>query len=471
MRWRPVALVALGVNIVLAAGWLVSSRQSGTRSSSGTTGLESGAAPGKTNVIVRRQFFSWHQVESPDYPTYITNLRDIGCPEQTIRDIIIADVNALYARKRATDLVTPDQQWWRSEPDTNIVQVAAEKAKALDEERRTLLARLLGPNWESGDLLNLPRPSRPAIALDGPVLGALSTETKQALQEINIRSQERMQAYLDAQKQAGRNPDPVELARLRQQTRDDLARVLPPAQLEEFLLRYSQYANNLRTEFGQLQYFNATPEEFRAIFRSTDGLDQRIELLAEATDPNSVQARQSLLEQRENALRVALGVRRYQEYRLLHDPLYRDAVATAQQAGTPESVMTIYQINLAAAAEQQTIANDPGLTDEQKNIALKSLQLDQLKANTVASGQDLPPEPPPLPPTPPRRTYTLRPGDTPAVIATIYGVPESALRAVNPNVNLNRLKPGDSINIPRSAPTPIGAPRLSPYSPVVPSGP
>jgi hypothetical protein len=40
-------------------------------------------------------------LESTDYRTYVRNLRAIGCPEQTIRDIITADVDAnLYADKR-----------------------------------------------------------------------------------------------------------------------------------------------------------------------------------------------------------------------------------------------------------------------------------------------------------------------------------------------------------------------------------
>src|SRR5262249_4910910 len=126
------------------------------------------AAASQTNVLLRRQFFTWQEVESPDYPTYITNLRNIGCPEQTIRDLIIADVNALFARRRATELITPEQQWWRSEPDTNVLQVALEKTRALEDERRGLLSRLLGTNWESGDLVSLPRPSRPGLVLDGP---------------------------------------------------------------------------------------------------------------------------------------------------------------------------------------------------------------------------------------------------------------------------------------------------------------
>src|SRR5262249_15215393 len=158
MGWRAFALLSLGVNILLAAVWLTLSSPRATNSpSQSATAAQLIGSGGRTNVLLRRQFFSWQEVESPDYPTYITNLRNIGCPEQTIRDIIIADINGLFARRRAMELVTPDQQWWRSEPDTNVLQVALEKSRALEEERRGLLTRLLGANWESGDLNSLPR--------------------------------------------------------------------------------------------------------------------------------------------------------------------------------------------------------------------------------------------------------------------------------------------------------------------------
>src|SRR6267378_3325428 len=44
--------------------------------------------------------FDWGQVEASDYATYISNLRSIRCPEQTIRDIIKADVANLFDTKR-----------------------------------------------------------------------------------------------------------------------------------------------------------------------------------------------------------------------------------------------------------------------------------------------------------------------------------------------------------------------------------
>src|SRR6266498_4352074 len=110
MRWRALAFGSLAANLGLAAGWLIS-RNHWAKSSEVALAEAAHAvqSTGRTNVVVRRQFFSWREVESADYPTYIANLRDIGCPEQTIRDIIIADVNGLYARKRAMELVTGEQ--------------------------------------------------------------------------------------------------------------------------------------------------------------------------------------------------------------------------------------------------------------------------------------------------------------------------------------------------------------------------
>jgi LysM repeat protein len=458
MRWRVIALVSLGVNIALAAAWLCFAPRRAAQAPAAALD-QSATNQAKPNIILRRQLFSWREVESADYPTYIANLRDIGCPEQTIRDIIIADVNQLYARRRATELVTAEQQWWRSEPDANIVRAAVEKARELEDERRALLTRLLGPNWETGDLVSIPRPSRPGVVLDGPVLGALPADTKQAIQNVSVRSQDRMQAYLDAQRRAGKEPDPVELAKLRQQTRDELAGLLSPPDLEEFLLRYSQDANDLRAAFGQLRFFNPTPDEFREVFRATDDLDQRIQLLADATDPGSLAARKALEDQRENAIKIALGPERYTEYQMLQDPLYRDAVAAADEAGTPEAAQSIYAINLAALAEQNRIRGDTNLTADQKSIELKQLEMEQLQAGAVAKGQDLPPEPPPEPPaTPPKQVFVLSPGDSAATIALMYGLPVSALKAANPNVDFSRLKPGTAITIPQSPLSPASLP-------------
>jgi hypothetical protein len=305
-------------------------------------------------------------------------------------------------------------------------------------------------------MLNLPRPSRRGVVLDGSVLGSLSTEAKQAVEDVSARAEDRLRVYLDAQRLEGKTPDPVELAKFRQQTRTELSNILTPIQLEEYLLRYSQEAVNLRSDLGQLKYFNATADEFRALFRATDSIDQQLELLAGSTDANSNIQRNLLLQQRENAVKVALGTDRYQQYTLLHDSGYREAYAFAQDSGSPDAAKTIYEINLAAAQQAAAASANTNLTPTQLAVQLKRIELEQLKAQAVAMGMEVPAEETPatnapavLQP-PPAHSYVLGFGESAAGIAMRYNVSLGALQAVNPDVNLNRLRPGDTIRVPDS---------------------
>ena len=64
-------------------------------------GLASDPSPsGPKPQQVPPERFDWRQIEASDYPAYIANLRAIHCPEQTVRDIITADVANLFARHR-----------------------------------------------------------------------------------------------------------------------------------------------------------------------------------------------------------------------------------------------------------------------------------------------------------------------------------------------------------------------------------
>jgi len=67
--------------------------------------------------------FDWRTVESTDYRAYIANLRAIGCPEETIRDIIRADVNKLFeSRARSQSPGTNRFEYWKpGNAVTNLV--------------------------------------------------------------------------------------------------------------------------------------------------------------------------------------------------------------------------------------------------------------------------------------------------------------------------------------------------------------
>jgi LysM repeat protein len=450
MRWRKLLILSACVNAVLLATVWHYARKSSvpapTLEAIGTNDVKY-----RTHVVVRRQFFTWDQVESSDYATYIANLRDIGCPEQTIRDIIIADVNAVFAKRIAAEVRTPDQQWWRSMPDARLSTAATAKLRELEQERRTLLTSLLGPGWGESSLASL-QPARAAVVLDGPVLGNLPTDTKASVNQAVAASQARLEALYAKAESEGRNPTAAELAAVREQTRVELQKILAPAQLEEFLLRYSQNASNLRSQLGEMKYFSATPDEFRALFRVTDQFDQKLAALADSTDPNDIRQRQSLEAQRERAIKLALGDQRYALYQRLQDPNYRDAYAQATAAGTPGAAQTVYAVNQATDQEiARTLNQSSNLTPEQLAVALKRVELQQLEATTAAVGQEVPPDPnaPPPPPAPPEPQYhTIRAGDTLGALSTRYGMPVNVILDANPNLQINTLKPGQRITIP-----------------------
>ncbi len=44
--------------------------------------------------------FHWSQIDSADFPTYVSNLRSIGCPEATIKNIVSSELEDIYTEKR-----------------------------------------------------------------------------------------------------------------------------------------------------------------------------------------------------------------------------------------------------------------------------------------------------------------------------------------------------------------------------------
>lgn len=84
----------------------------------------------------------WKQLESSDYRKYIANLKAVGCPRQTIRDIIAADVDSLYAprRQQMVAQVPAGPPMLRA----NALQMLNTKLDALNNEELSVLNTLLG---------------------------------------------------------------------------------------------------------------------------------------------------------------------------------------------------------------------------------------------------------------------------------------------------------------------------------------
>jgi hypothetical protein len=315
-------------------------------------------------------------VDAPEYKAYLDSLRAVGCPEDKVRYIALSDINELFNQKRVREAITNDITWWKAEPQRVIATTLAEKGRALEEERRSLIEKLLGPETleqETSEALLWS-----SVQLTGPVLGSLPPETHNTVQEICSRSIERHQNAFWARANEGQPINQVEMARLREQTRADLRKVLDAAGMEEFLLRYSHNAQQLRYE---LRGIDPDPEEFRKIFRAVDALDHQLQLEFGGAEALSAQQRERHERQRDAAIKEALGPRRYQAWLVTKDPLYRQAQATAMQYGAPSKVvLPIYEMVKATESRRQKIIADAGLTPQQKATALNSVNQEHMQS-------------------------------------------------------------------------------------------
>ena len=60
-----------------------------------------GQAAPPERIVREVERFRWSQIESDDYKEYIQNLRDIGCPEETIRNLVKQDLDKYYDQRKA----------------------------------------------------------------------------------------------------------------------------------------------------------------------------------------------------------------------------------------------------------------------------------------------------------------------------------------------------------------------------------
>ena len=318
--------------------------------------------------------FGWQDVESDAYRTYIESLRAVGCPDDKIRTIVVADVNELFDKRRLQEAVRHDMQWWRPEAQNiAVVNVLQERGRALEEQRATLIAKLLGEEvatQEKSDTLLWS-----SVQLTGPVLGALAPDVHNEVQDICARSMERHQNYFWTRVNDGQPMNQVEMAKLREQTRSDLRKILNDDQVEEFVLRYSHNASRLREE---LRGFEPTPDEFRKVFRAIDPLEHQMQMEYGGLEAMSEKQRERFEGQRNEAIREALTPERYQAFLLTKDPLYRQALMVALQYGAPpKAVLPLYKMTKLNESKRQEIINDATLTQQQKTEALNAVNLEQ----------------------------------------------------------------------------------------------
>jgi len=324
--------------------------------------------------VFSQKKFDWKDVESPEYVKYMNSLRAVGCPDEKVQNIILADIDELFQQKKLKIALEHDQQWWKAQNEYLMANVLQQRGQTLEEERHALMAKLLGEEVADKHRENLLWNS---VQLTGPVLGSLPPQLHNQVQEICADSIQRHQAYFWERANQGQPLNNVEMANLREHTRSELRKILTPLQVEEFVLRYSHNASQLREE---LRPMDPTPDEFRKVFRSTDALDHQMQMEFGGVEAMSEKQRERYQKDREAAIREALSPERFQAYLLTKDPIYRQAQVTAMQYGAPKAILPIYEMAKVSESKRQQILRDANLTPQQRIEALNALNMEQQRS-------------------------------------------------------------------------------------------
>jgi hypothetical protein len=336
--------------------------------------------------------FRWSQLESADYAGYIANLRKVGCPEQTIRDIVIADICHLYSQEWKRKHLAARPHYWDPEfgmgpIQSDEIQATAQQVQtALNghvrqllgvelaaelEKYRTIGTTHLGEEFLLSDFLPPEKVTAAAKAL------AAYRTRQQALEASGFLTAEQVQAAQAA----------------REELRADLRSVLNPQEVQEVQYRFSAEAQEVR---DKLVGFEVTQSEFQALherrLQMRDQFDSRA-MAGNGGQPKSPDELLSLAAQTEfgeDQIREVLGPARYEEYQRSRDERYQQLKTAATQAGlTPEWARSLYDYQRLADASSREVTENTALSVEQKEAALAEVQRQRQEQVRAWLGDDL----------------------------------------------------------------------------------
>jgi len=298
---------------------------------------------------------AWNAFAAADLPAMIQQLRDGGSPPHLIRGLVAARVQELFApRLKALRPSATSQTFWKNA--TVDPRIRVEEFK-LYREQQKMLRDLLGSDAEAPETSIYQQrrfESVPAAKLDA-VKDALRQfeEGRQdiyssAIGMVSPEQQRKVQA-LEKEHQA------------------TLASILNPAELEEFNLRNSDVARNLRFE---LSAFNPTEEEFRAIYK--------LQAQAEPFTPNlsqeEMQRRGEIQRQAREQIKATLGPVRSAEYERATDFSYRQTSQLVSRLELPpETTTKVWEVKQDIEKRAGQLRSESALPPDERTKKLTAL--------------------------------------------------------------------------------------------------
>ena len=326
----------------------------------------------------------WTYVESDDYHAYIANLRQLGCPEETIRDIILTDLLKQYSTKVRELRNNENQPFWKAKLSSYDMD-AVERRKMLrelTEERSQMYAELVGGNLES-DLNRL-------MGADGspaPQYKFLAADRQQEMAKLMNGYNDRLQQMHEASRGFPDSQTREAMQALVRERDAAMESFLTPDEKRQRDLRYSETAVSLIN--GPLTGVDVSQSEYERIYdlaakmqsdRQTAWSNAYAQAKAGGTRPAQPDFTASW-DAYNAEVKSVLGDERYREFERSRDNDYRNILRFTQTFDLPQATAAqIYETRAAAQQQVRALFNQPSVD---RNVAMQ--QVRQIEQQTEAT--------------------------------------------------------------------------------------
>lgn len=318
--------------------------------------------------------FHWRQIETTDLRQFVANLRAVGCPEQTMYDIVRAAINRQFAGRVAAlvPLAAPVRYWkkepWtspRSDPETQ------KHLKDIEAEKEQLLTDLLGPNILRANTL-VSGDDTPVSLETYPGLSPEKTKTLNTLRQQFNEERQRISAELKGAAASRVQDLNAALKGVNAREREALAKCLTPAELDGVDMWESDTARRLRLA---LAGFQPTEDEFRRIYQLQRKLDDEFGTqLASSWRLSKSEESHAAQQEMEAALREELGLERFAVYERRKDRDHTFLINSMNRLNlAPDVPDKVWAIRESVLGERTRLLAQSNLTWEEQQAALRQL--------------------------------------------------------------------------------------------------
>lgn len=324
--------------------------------------------------------FHWRALESADYARYAANLRAVGCPERTLRDILLPDIEKLYTGRAKEFADGPEDTFWETADQRDARQRQREaKLRALELEKRALIRQLLGAELSYEALQEL-RSEGFASAIVDILLGFTGLAQSDHLMTVFHLREADAKAHLTATEGILLDEDITQLQALRARLEHELAQGLAPGELEELRLRLAALEgmqhvtrrSGVSVTGAELREIARLRADTHDVFAKALNLDD--EIYSEETREQGDAAFQELL-------RRYLGPERFADVERGKDELFRALFESTEQQGVAKAaLLQAYEARRAAESQARQIRADQQLSEDERLLLLAALRAQTTQA-------------------------------------------------------------------------------------------